>query len=101
MCPELEFLINQNQKEKKRYIYDNRNILKYDSIIKNGLNLNLKLVQVNELYTIFFFVFSQSKILLNIPITQSSKDLSTEYDTILDSLKNIGLPAFLNKHCIK
>ena len=103
MCQELEFLIEQysKQKEKKEYVYDNRDIIKYDSVIKDGLNLNLKLVRSGESYILFFFVFSQSKILLSLPFIESLNDLSSEYDTILDSLKNMGLSTFLNKYCIK
>lgn len=103
MCPELKLLINQysKQKNKKDYIYDNRDIVKYESIIKDGLNFNLKLVCTNDLNIIFFFVFSQSKILLNLPIIENRNDLSIEYDIILESLKNSNLSTFLKKYCIK
>ena len=89
----MEYLIEHYSKENKDFIYDNREIIKYDNIIKDGLNLNLKLVHSGESYILFFFIFSQSKILLNLPLAESLNDLSATYDIILDSLKNMGLAA--------
>lgn len=106
MCLELQVLSDKYLKMKKlnpniyTFAGDELKRIKYKTVEKNELTLNLQVVKVSNCYKVFFSVIRLGKLILIYLIEESNNyELVNEFENIYMDLQYMSIEMFIKKYC--